>query len=297
MGTRIRLGTALAAVAVVLSGTLAACGAQDDSVDEGAKVTKVVFGDDPANYGMLHLPAGEGPFPVVVMVHGGGWVQQQDLSYFEPLSESIAEHDVAVWNIEYRRVGGAGGWPTTLADADDATEALAGPVQEAAHGRLDLDRVHVAGHSAGGHLAAWIVGRHTLPPGSPGHQPEIRAQGAVIMAGVFDPALAATNGHDQFVRNLIGGLPEEYPDRYAVASPIEHLPIGTPVTAMHGTADETVDPAQSRSYVKAASAAGDRPRLMMIEGAGHADFGNIDSKAWAEAEQVILDQVDSDRAG
>src|SRR5699024_6037734 len=158
-----------------------------------------------AQHGRLHLPAGRGPFPVVVMVHGGGWVQQQDLAYFEPLSADIADGGVAVWNIEYRRGDAGGGWPTTLAAADAATQALAGPVQEAAGGRLDLDRVHVAGHSAGGHLAAWIVGRHTLAADAPGSRPRIRVRGAVVMAGVFDLAMAVTNGHDHFVSGLLDG--------------------------------------------------------------------------------------------
>ncbi len=71
------------------------------------------------------------------------------------------------------------------------------------------------------------------------------------MAGVFDLSLAATAGHDGFVRELLDGMPEDHPDRYAIASPIEHLPVGLPVTAVHGTADQTVNPVQSRSYVEA----------------------------------------------
>ncbi|WP_238071951.1 alpha/beta hydrolase family protein [Rhodococcus zopfii] len=204
---------------------------------------RVDYGTLTDNYGHLYVPAGPGPHPVVVMVHGGGWIEDHDLSYFEPLSEALVGEGVAVWNIEYRRVGGAGGWPDALADADDATEALATTVQDATEGRLDLDRVHVAGHSAGGHLAAWIAGRHTLPEGAPGVQPQIRPRSATIMAGVLDLPLAATAGHDAFVRGLLGGMPDEHPDRYRIASPIAHVPIGLPVTALHGTADQTVDPA------------------------------------------------------
>lgn len=92
---------------------------------------RIEYGVNPDNYGMLHLPAGQGPHPVVVMVHGGGWLEDHDLDYFEPLSRSLAEDGVAVWSIEYRRVGGEGGWPTTLADADDATEALSTVVEQA----------------------------------------------------------------------------------------------------------------------------------------------------------------------
>ncbi|WP_024795084.1 alpha/beta hydrolase family protein [Tomitella biformata] len=280
-----------AAMVALVASALLSCSASESSADDAALVSKVTYGDDPANYGMLHVPAGLGPFPVVVMVHGGGWIQEHDLSYFEPLSQALAAEGVAVWNIEYRRVGGAGGWPVTLADADDATDALTGVVQVAANGRLDLGRVVVAGHSAGGHLAAWIVGRHTLPADAPGGQPTVLAKSAVVMAGVFDPALAVLNGHDKFVRDLIGGPPSEYPARYAVAAPIAHLPIGTKVIAMHGTADTTVDPVQSSSYVQAAQEFGDPAELVLIDGAGHGDFGNVDSDAWREAKRVILNEA------
>ncbi|WP_226437857.1 alpha/beta hydrolase family protein [Rhodococcus yananensis] len=264
----------------------------DDAVRGEPEQVRVQYGEAADNYGVLHLPGGSGPFPVVVMVHGGGWLEEHDLSYFEPLSKSLSDEGVAVWNFEYRRVSGEGGWPVTLADADDATEALATVVQDAAGGRLDLDRVHLAGHSAGGHLAAWIAGRHTLGPDAPGAQPRVHPQSATIMAGVLDMSLAATAGHDQFVRGRLGGSPEDQPDRYLVASPIEHLPVGLPVTAVHGTDDRTVDPAQSTRYVEAARAAGDPAELLMIEGVGHGDFGNPDSSAWRAAKATIIDHVD-----
>ncbi len=282
------LMTVATAVGVVSCGGQAA---EAPVLRGSADTTKVVYGEHPDNYGILHVPEGEGPYPVVVMVHGGGWLEDHDLGYFEPLAASLAESGVAVWNIEYRRVTGEGGWPATLADADDATESVATVVQQAAGGRLDLGRVHLAGHSAGGHLAAWIAGRHTLGPGAPGAQPRVRPRSATIMAGVFDLALAVRKGHDEFVGGLLGGAPSEQPARYAVGSPIKHLPVGIPVVAVHGTADSVVDPVQSRSYVRAAQASGDPARLAMLEGAGHADFGDIDSTAWATARAIILEHV------
>lgn len=279
-----------AVVLVLLVGT--GCGRESpDAPSRAAETMKVSYGDHPDNYGILHLPKGAGPHPVVVMVHGGGWLEDHDLSYFEPLAESLTKSGVAVWNIEYRRVMGEGGWPETLADADDATESLAGEVQQAAGGQLDLDQVHLAGHSAGGHLAAWIAGRHTLDPGAPGAQPRIRPRSATIMAGVFDLALAQRNGHDQFVGKLLDGTSDQQPERYAVASPIEHLPVGLPVTAVHGTADTVVDPVQSRSYVRAAKRAGDRAQLKQLDGVGHADFGDVNSVAWKTARSNILQRA------
>lgn len=255
---------------------------------------RIAYGTSPDNFGRLHLPDGPGPHPVVVMVHGGGWLQDHDLTYFEPLARSLSDSGVAVWNIEYRRVGGTGGWPTTLADVNDATESLATVVQESVPGLLDLNRVHIAGHSAGGHLAAWVAGRHTLSSGAPGAEPHIRPRSATIMAGVFDLSLAATDGHDGFVRQLLDGLPQDHPDRYQMASPVNHLPIGLPVTALHGIADQTVDPVQSRIYTDTAKGAGDSATLHMLDGVGHGDFGNVDSVAWDVAKQTILAHVAND---
>lgn len=95
---------------------------------------------------------------------------------------------------------------------------------------------------------------------------------------------------------MLGGTPAEQPARYVVGSPIEHLPVGIPVVAIHGTADTVVDPVQSRSYVRAARNAGDPARLGMLEGVGHADFGDIDSTAWATARTTILEHVTGARA-
>ncbi|MFE3443612.1 alpha/beta hydrolase family protein [Nocardia sp. NPDC059180] len=254
---------------------------------------RISYGETDDNFGDLYLPAGNAVrLPVVVLVHGGGWEQVHDLSYVAVLAEDLAEHGVAVWNVEYRRVGGVGGWPTTLADVDDATESLATVVQERVGGRLDLRRVHVAGHSAGGHLAAWLAGRHTIDgTEAPGADPHVRLSSATIMAGVLDLRLAAINGHDRFVRDLLGGLPDQQPDRYQIASPIEHLPVGLPVTVVHGDHDGTVSPDQSRNYAAAAQSAGDPVTLRLIPGVGHADFGDVHSPAWVAAKTAILDRI------
>ncbi|MBF6498603.1 alpha/beta hydrolase [Nocardia cyriacigeorgica] len=281
----------------VLVAAICGCGDAATTAPSTAPVPtdpmRISYGETDDNFGELYLPAGTaGELPVVVLVHGGGWEQVHDLSYMAVLAEDLVAHGVAVWNVEYRRVGGAGGWPTTLADVDDATESLATVVQERAGGRLDLHRVQVAGHSAGGHLAAWLAGRHTIDgTDAPGADPKVRLTGATIMAGVLDLRLAAINGHDRFVRDLLGGLPDQQPDRYRIASPIEHLPVGLPVTVVHGDNDGTVSPEQSRNYAAAARAAGDPVTLHLVPGAGHADFGDVRSAAWATAKTALLDRI------
>ncbi|GGF98239.1 esterase [Rhodococcoides trifolii] len=252
---------------------------------------RIRYGADPSQFGDLYLPHTGSSLPVVVMIHGGGWLQKYDLDYTGLLAQSLVRSGIAVWNIEYRRVGGTGGWPMTLADVDDATEALPTRVQAQSGGRLDLDRVHVAGHSAGGHLAAWLAGRHTFGPGAPGANPSVRIHGATTMAGVFDLMLAVTNGKDQFLRGLLGGGPDEVPDRYRIASPIDHLPIGLPLTAFHGEADRTVSVRQSLNYVAAATRLGDPATVRVIQSAGHGELADPRSPAWEMVRGHIVEAL------
>lgn len=247
----------------------------------GGAPLRIDYGPAADTFGQLYLPgAGREPFPVVVLVHGGGWSQYRNLSEAAPQAVALAAHGVAVWNVEYRRVNGAGGWPTTLHDVRDAVNALAGPVRDRVGGLIDLRRVHLAGHSAGGHLAAWVAAQPL--------DPAVRVRSATLMAAVLDLDFAVRNGRDRFVRGLLGGAPDEVPGRYHFASPIEHLPTGVAVTAVHGDADRVVSPDQSRRYVAAAERAGERTALHILRGAGHADFIDTASPAWQTAQAAIL---------
>ncbi|HXG77248.1 MAG TPA: hypothetical protein VNJ53_11815, partial [Gaiellaceae bacterium] len=110
------------------------------------------YGPDPSQVAEAFLPAGHGPHPVVVVVHGGYWRARYDRSLMEALCEDLAAHGLAAWNLEYRRVGAGGGWPATLADVAAGVDALAG-----LDAPLDLARVAAVGHSADGHLTFWAA--------------------------------------------------------------------------------------------------------------------------------------------
>ncbi|MFI8568606.1 alpha/beta hydrolase family protein [Rhodococcus sp. NPDC078407] len=248
---------------------------------------RLKYGYQSDNIGDLYLPDNDATsLPVVVMIHGGGWQQDLDLSYFRQMAAAIADEGIAVWNVEYRR--GPDNWANTLTDVDDATEALATVVQDAAGGRLDLNRVHVTGHSAGGQLAAWVAARHLMPVDAPGAEPKIRPRSATIMAGVFDMKRAVTLGGDKFVPVFLGGMPNQVPGRYKIASPIEYLPLDIPVTALHGDADRTVSVNQSRVYVDAATKAGSTDaELVVLPGAGHGSFLDPTDRAWSTTLSTI----------
>ncbi|MDQ3989979.1 MAG: S9 family peptidase, partial [Actinomycetota bacterium] len=180
---------------------------------------------------------------------------------------------------------GAGGWPGTFEDIAAGLDALAGPVQQAAGGRLELDRVVTVGHSAGGHLAVWAAARHRLPSEAPGADPAVRPIGVVSQAGLLDLVAAARQGlGGDAVLDLLGGPPDAVPDRYAAASPVALLPLGVPVVCVHGTADRIVPLRQSQLYV---SAAGRAAELVTIPGAGHFELIDPADPAWAICRDAV----------
>ena len=150
----------------------------------------IAYGEHPDQVGNLHLPGREGgPWPCVVLLHGGFWRVGWDRTLMTLLADDLARRGIAAWNVEYRRVGqGGGGWPGTLEDVAAAIDHLA----EFDH--LDHTRVATCGHSAGGHLALWLAGRHLLPAGVPGADPQVRPSAAVAQAGVCDLERAWRDG-------------------------------------------------------------------------------------------------------
>ena len=254
---------------------------------------RIGYGPAPAQFGDLYLPAGSvsssSSLPVVVLLHGGGWKAGSTLDLLTPYARELAVGGVAAWNLEYREVGNGGGWPGTFQDAASGVDALAGPVQQAAGNRLDTSRVRAVGHSAGGHLAVWLAGRPEMPAGAPGAAPAVRLTAAVGMAPVLDLEQAVTVDGDRNVVNLLGGTPTEQPARYAVGSPIRMLPVGIPVTCVHGDADTTVPIARSQHYVTAAQSVGDPARLITLPGGNHHTVSG--GKGWELARNAVLDRI------
>ncbi|GAB3594377.1 alpha/beta hydrolase [Angustibacter peucedani] len=242
----------------------------------------VTYGPLPEHVADLWWPADrERPASLVVVVHGGFWRSEFDRLHTRAQCAGLVAAGFAVAAVEYRRTGQeGGGWPGTFEDVDAALRSLPRLVVEAAAAaggvRLDLDRTVLLGHSAGGHLAAWAATR-----GYPG------VHGAVSLAGVLDLRLAHELALDPepggpAVHLLLGGTPDDVPERYAEADPTRLGTPAVPVVAVHGDADRTVPVALSRSYASATGQA-----LVVLPDVEH--FAVIDptSAAWPH----VLEQV------
>ena len=234
------------------------------------------YGDDASQLGELFLPDGGGPHAVVVVIHGGYWKARWDRSLMTRLCEDLAGRGLAAWNLEYRRIGNGGGWPETFADVAAGVDLLSDLEVS-----LDLDRVGAIGHSAGGQLALWAAARPTLSGDAPGVAPRVSPRAVVSQAGVADLRLAAvTSPSVEPTLALMGGSPEEHPERYALASPRERLPLGVEQLVLHGEEDETVSMVISESYCSAAEALGDACELQVLLRTGHLEHIDASSEAW-----------------
>ena len=229
---------------------------------------RIPYGEDSLQFGDLRLPETDGPHPVVVVIHGGCWRSQYDIDHIGSFSDALTRTGVATWTIEYRRVGNpGGGWPGTFQDVGsglDYLRVLAGDYP------LDLARVVVVGHSAGGHLALWLAARAKLANGPLSGKNPLPVRGVVSLAGVDDLRRALTDGVcGDMAARLVGGAPEEFPERYAQTSPIELLPFGVSLHLINGARDPIVPEAFGQSFRSAAERAGDSVQRTVVPDAGH----------------------------
>jgi acetyl esterase/lipase len=248
---------------------------------------RISYGRDPLQFAELTLPRAPEPHPVVVNVHGGVWMAEHGLEHTRALACALAASGIAVWNLEYRRVGNAGGgWPGTFRDVSNAVDHL----RELAQDRpLDLTRVCLLGHSAGGQLALWLAGRHRVPRMS-----DVYVENPLAVCGVvaLAPASELPELHDRaifdgIVAKLMGGSPSEVPERYAAVTPARLLPFGVPQRLIVGELDEFWG-WNAPVYFKAARAAGEKDiRLDVIKGAGHFELIAPETAAWKAVSAAV----------
>jgi acetyl esterase/lipase len=234
---------------------------------------KIAYGQDPNQFGELRLPKGDQvkrPYPVVVLLHGGCWMAEYGLGYMGHAAADLASHGVATWNLEYRRVGNTGGGITGT--SEDIQRGVAFLTTLAKKHSLDLQRIVVAGHSAGGHLALQLA--DTLQGKG--------WRGVIALAAITDLRRTGT-ACDANVPMLMGAA------KYDAHSPLALLPLGSvKQIIVQGEADKIIPTAMATSYVEAAQKQGDDARLVLLKDAGHFEIVDPQAAAWARVRAEIL---------
>ena len=225
------------------------------------------YGREPHQvYEVFAPPADQRPRASLVLVHGGFWRAEWDRTHLRPLAAALAGEGYAVALVEYVRSGmPGGGWPGTFEDVAAGLSAVRADLAPEAE-----DRVLLVGHSAGGHLAAWLLHR-------PEAAPEVGAGqvlGAVSLAGCLDLAMVAELGLDDGAAvDLMGSTPVARPEDWSAADPTQLGPTPYPLVVVHGAADEMVPLEVARSWWSRCGTPG-RDVLEVLEDVGH--FALID---------------------
>ncbi|NKC14589.1 MAG: alpha/beta hydrolase fold domain-containing protein [Gammaproteobacteria bacterium] len=235
--------------------------------------------------------------PAAVLLHGGCWQARFDLTPMGQLARSLTRHGCAIWNLEYRRIGNGGGWPNTFLDVATGTDHLRRLAPEY---NLDTSGVVSIGHSAGGHLALWLAGRHRLPRTSPLYVDDPMAvHGVVAIAGIADLALANRLGICRgAAQTLLEGSIDEHPERYAQASPDRLLPLAVPHRHLTGRDDRLVSGESVRAFVDRARQRGDDVTISEIDECGHFELVTAGTPAAAIVEETVAQLIAANkRAG
>jgi acetyl esterase/lipase len=214
----------------------------------------IAYGDDQFQFGELWIPKEATPTrkaPLVVFAHGGCWLNAYSIDHSRVFSNQLARAGYAVWSIEYRRTGDAGGgWPGSYQDILRGLNHVA----NLSDPRIDRSMLAITGHSAGGHLVLLAATDRKL---------RIEPQVVIGLAPIVNIATyaAGENSCQIATPHFMGGTPAEIAEDYRAANPSTGK-FRYPVLSIHGTADAIVPLQQSTDLLE----------TRIVEGAGHFDL-------------------------
>lgn len=274
------------ACALLVACLAAGCGSKVEGAITYAEVSSP--GGEHALTLDVRVPEGEGPFPAILFIHGGGWVIG-DLSVYHDAIATVAARGYVGVTINYRLADEGDDdrarwpWPAQIQDVSCALHWLA---TNATEYKVDISRVATIGESAGGHLAMMAAFARDEPRFQPvdcPHQQDVDVKAVVSIFGVSDPA-AVFDTTEWWVRRFMarwlnlpdGARPADHPEAFADVAPLTFMTPENVVPAhiIQGTKDTVVPPVTQRSFVAAARAVGQDVSIEYLEGVGH-DPGKV----------------------
>jgi len=231
------------------------------------------------------IPDGPGPFPAVILVHGGGWSGgDRKEKFFKPFFDPLTRAGFAWFTVDYR-LAPRFHYPAAI---DDVVASIRFIEDHASDYKVDLRRVALSGESAGGHIVALIGARYGT---------DLHLAAVVPFFGPtdFEALVAGQDKTPQAVKGVSQFLDIAEPDEAArklmrEASPVTYVHKGMlPFLFVHGTADPLVNFRQSEEMCGKMKAAGSRCEILAVEGAGHALGTWERNPAWQAYKQKVPD--------
>ena len=235
--------------------------------------------DGVALLGDLYVPKGAGPFPALVALHGGGWVQGVR-SVYQYWGRHLAARGYALFAISYRLAKpGQKTFPHAVQDALAAVQFVRGSAKEF---KLDPDRIGLMGASAGANIAGLAALGRARFEGAYGQDAHAAMSAHVkVLVGVYGvydalemwQRYACVSPRENNIESFIGAAPMDDRRLYFDASPISYANYANnqiPVFLVCGTEDDLVNrQAQTDAFLLALKQAGFFVRPCIVPGAGH----------------------------
>ncbi len=264
-----------ALLATACSVTAYAQAPKGPKVPDGTKsTTNVSYGDHERQKYDLFVPKGDGPFPLVVWVHGGGWIGGSKDGGGPGLF--LLEHGYAVASINYRYSSQAV-FPAQIQDCKAAIVHLRSGAKK--H-KINSEKFGVWGASAGGHLVALLGTAGDVADWEPAAKADSSVRAVVDFFGPTDllalsgPAGGSGDSADGLLGKLIGGALSKNKEKADMANPIKYTDkADAPFLIVHGDKDPLVPLSQSELLAAALKKAGVENELIVIPGGGHGGAG------------------------
>jgi acetyl esterase/lipase len=258
-----------AGILILGIGTVIAAGAEPSKTTSEQDIVYTKAGASELKLDLARPAEGSGPFPAILVIHGGAW-RGGNKADVRPILPQFAQRGYVAISPQYRLCP-ASAFPAQVHDVKAAVRWLKGNAQKY---KVDPERIGAIGFSAGGHLAL-MLGLTSPADGLEGEvaagAPDSRIKAVVNYFGPTD--LAARDIPDickPWIKDFLGGTPQDKPEAAAKASPITFVSSDdAPVLTFQGTKDPLVPFTQSIKLAEAMSAAGVPGRVELLVGAQH----------------------------